>query len=207
MGTKRSAVDWELIENHNRYIEKMNIYKCAGYDNEQERKNVIAKAKPLPEKILEIGTGKGYLTTALAQEGCMVTSIDRSAEEQRIAEMNVRYHELEGNVCLKIGNAEDLPFKNKSFDMIILFNVIHHLLDPFAVIDEVIRVVSARGKIVISDFTEEGFTLIDVVHKNEGRAHERCVTTIAEIMRYCEEKNFKIESMCSRYQQGFIAYS
>ena len=196
----------ELIENQERYLERISMYKSFGYDSEKERNNIIDTIKPSQGTILEIGTGKGYLTVALAKAGFAVESIDLSEEEQSIAKMNLQYSGLENNVQLQICNAEQLPYKRDSFNVVISVNLVHHLLNPFIVMDEIVRVLSEQGKIIISDFSEEGFALVDKVHRNEGKEHEVQSHNMSDILHYFEEKNFNIEDMSSHYQQGFIAH-
>ena len=130
----------EIIENRQRYLERVNLYKKFGCDIEKERKFIIEKASPFYGGILEIGTGKGYLTMALAQERVKFISIDASLEEQNCAKMNLRHLGLQEKVDFRIENAEHLSFTDGAFDMIISANTIHHLAHPFLVMDELIRV-------------------------------------------------------------------
>jgi SAM-dependent methyltransferase len=46
-------------------------------------------------------------------------------------------------------NAEDLPFSNEQFDAAIAVDMFHHVPFPHKVLSEMVRVTSARGKIII----------------------------------------------------------
>ena len=84
----------------------------------------------------------------------------------------------------------------------------HHLPNPYKVIDEFTRVLSFEGKIVISDFTQEGFAIIEKVHAAEGRIHKSHKVKknlFEEIGTYLSRKGFKIEKHQSRLQQLLIA--
>ena len=81
----------ELLENHKRYLERINFFKSFGYDIEEERNFILDKAQPLYGDILEVGIGKGYFTVTLAKEGYKFTTIDISEEEQQFARLNIRY--------------------------------------------------------------------------------------------------------------------
>ena len=50
----------ELVENHKRFLERIELYRQHGYDFDLERSFVIEKALPISGNILEAGTGKGY---------------------------------------------------------------------------------------------------------------------------------------------------
>jgi len=194
------------VENHKRYLERISLYKSFGYDIEQEREFIIEKSEPLYGDILEVGTGKGHLAIALAKEGYRFTSIDVSDQEQEIAKLNIKYLGLEKQVNFKIENAKKLSFKDKAFDIIFAVNVVHHLTAPFEVIDELIRLVSFEGKIILSDFSREGLDLIDKVHKSEGRKHGLTQAKLDDIEGYLAGKDFKIEKYKSNFQEILIAY-
>jgi 2-polyprenyl-3-methyl-5-hydroxy-6-metoxy-1,4-benzoquinol methylase len=199
------AVEREVIENGKRFIERANLYKKFGYDIEKERKYILDKAKPLYGNILEIGTGKGYLAVELAKQGFKFTSIDISKEDQEFARLNLKYFGLEKYVNFRIENAENLSFGDKSFDIIFLVNVVHHLTNPFRVMDEVIRVVTSGGKIILSDFTKDGFDIVDKVLTSEGRRHEVSKITLTDIKRYLQEKGFITTEASSKFQEILIA--
>ncbi len=195
----------ETIENHKRYLDRVTYYKTFGYDFEKERKFILEKARPLIGRILEVGTGKGYFTLELAREGYSFTSIDISEEEQKLARLNIKYFGLDEKVDFRIENAEHLSFKDRSFDVIFSINTIHHLIDPFKVIDELIRIVTPGGKIILSDFSPEGLKVIDKIHASEGRKHEVGKINLKDIEDYLLRKNFRLEKHRSEFQEILIA--
>jgi len=199
-------MDKEVLENHKRYLERKALYKNFGYDVDKERAFIIEKAQPVFGDILEVGTGKGHFALALAKEGYKFISVDISEEEQRIAKLNLRYFGLEKSVDFRIENAESLSFKDKSFDVIFAINALHHFINPYRVIDELVRLVKSKGKIILSDFTKEGLEFMDKIHASEGRKHEVSNTTLADIERYLIEKSFKIDKASSKFQEVLIAY-
>lgn len=196
----------EILENHNKYLERKKIYLGYGFDIDQERQLVIDKAKPLSGNILEVGTGKGHFALMLAKQGYNFTSVDISAEEQRSAKLNLRYFGLDGNVNLMVENAEHLSFKDQSFDVLFSVNVLHHLDAPFKVIDEFIRVLAPKGKIVLSDFTTAGFDILDKIHSDEGASHDKGATELIDVDTYLVRKGFKTEKHSSKFQDILIAY-
>lgn len=196
----------ELLENHKRYLERINFYISFGYNIEEERKFILEKAQPLYGDILEVGTGKGYFTVELAKKGYKFITVDISEEEQKFARLNMKCLGLGELVDFRIENAEDLSFEDKSFDIIFSINTIHHLLNPFKVIDELTRLISSEGKIILSDFTKEGLEIIDRVHASEGRIHEAGKSTLRDIEDYLSQKRFKTERHRTRFQEIIIAY-
>ncbi|MBU2045011.1 MAG: class I SAM-dependent methyltransferase [Candidatus Omnitrophica bacterium] len=196
----------EVLENHQRYLERKALYKSFGCDIDKEREFIIAKAQPLYGDILEAGTGKGHFAFSLARQGYKFTTFDISEEEQNFAKLTLKYFDLDSFVEFKIENGETLSFEDGIFDIIFSINTLHHLINPYKVIDEIIRVLSFEGKIILSDFTREGFQLMDKIHKNEGNIHQVSKVTLADIEKYLSTKGFRVEKYKSRFQKVLIAY-
>lgn len=201
-----NKVEKEVIENHKRYLERKALYKSFGYDIDKERAFIIEKAQPIYGDILEAGTGKGHFALALAKEGYRFTTFDISEEEQKIARLNLKYFGLDRLVDFRIENGEHLSFKDKSFDIIFSVNTFHHLKNPYKVLDELIRLLTFEGKLILSDFTKEGMALMDKIHASEGGKHEVSKTTLSDIEKYLITKGFKVNKVNSKLQEVLIAY-
>jgi len=186
------------------YRQRVEKYRYFGCDIEGERRFIIEKAYPISGRMLEIGTGKGYLTLALAKRKFCFVSVDISAEEQKIARLALESLGLEKNVDFQVADAEKLNFKNKSFDVIISANVIHHFLNPYAVVDELMRLVSLTGKVVLSDFTEQGFMLVDKIHQQEGKRHSVGNVGLQQIIEYLSDKKYFVDKFQNKFQEGII---
>ena len=196
----------EIVENHKKCLERIDLFKSFGYDIWKERDFILEKSLPLDGMILEAGTGKGYFAIVLAQKGYHFICVDISEEEQKYAKMNIEYFGLQGHVDFKIANAEHLDFEDRSFDAVFAINMVHHLSNPYKVVDEFARVVKRTGKIVVSDFNRKGLDLVSRVHKSEGRVHPEGGAVIGEISAYLAEKGFKTENYKTVFQETVIAY-
>lgn len=195
----------EVLENHKRYLERLSFYRRFGYDLEKERDFIIDISLPIREEILEIGTGKGHFTLALAKRGFNFVSIDISKEEQDIAMLNLRYFGLGNRVVLKIADARCLDFPNQSFNTIFSINVFHHLEEPKRVLEEIIRLLRPAGKVVLSDFTEKGLEIINTCHTLEGRRHDYFKHYLSEAKDYFIKKGFFVKECESEVQKVIIA--
>ena len=198
-------MDKEVLENHKIYLERKKLYQSFGYDVEKERDFILEQAKPLYGKILEAGTGKGNFALALAKAGYSFVTFDISVEEQRFAKLNIAHFGFQKQVDFRIENGERTSFSESSFDTVFSVNVLHHLRNPYQVLDELIRLLSQNGKLILADFTEEGFKIMDKIHALEGNAHEVGKTKLADAEAYLREKCFLVRSIQSMYQQVLIA--
>jgi len=195
----------EVLENHERYLERVNFYRSNGYDLEKERDFILDKSLPISGEILEIGTGKGHFALALAKHGFNFTSIDISKQEQEIAMLNLRYFGLGKQVVLKIENATCMSFPDQSFSTVFSINVFHHLENPQAVLEEITRLLCNGGKVVLSDFSDKGLEIINACHTAEGRTHDYFRNRLNEAKDYFASKGFEIKEFQSEVQKVVIA--
>jgi 2-polyprenyl-3-methyl-5-hydroxy-6-metoxy-1,4-benzoquinol methylase len=181
------------------------LFKSYGYDVEKERSFIVDQAKPLHGRILEAGTGKGYFALALAKQGYPFVTFDISAEEQHFAKLNLACYCYDHLADFRIENAERTSFVDQSFDIIFSVNLIHHLQNPYRVIEELIRILSPKGKLVLADFTEEGFKVMEKIHALDGRVHEKGNVTLSEIKSFLAEREFSVTRKLSTIQDVLIA--
>jgi SAM-dependent methyltransferase len=96
--------------------------------------------------VLDIGSGSGYGTAALAEVATSATGIDLSSEAVDYA----REHYNQPHLTFVPGSATDLPFPDQSFDLITAFEVIEHLADPAKLLSEARRVLRHDGLFLVS---------------------------------------------------------
>ena len=71
------------------------------------------------DKILEVGSGSGYLTALLANQGTHVYSVEIIPELKTLAENNLKTHEIT-NATVELGDAACGWPKNEPYDVIVL---------------------------------------------------------------------------------------
>jgi len=91
------------------------------------------------DKILEIGCGIGSIVFELGKQGHDVTGIDISREA--IAYGLNKY----GDIRLEVQPAENLPYEDESFDVVLSFDLFEHIAAIDSHIREVRRVLCADG--------------------------------------------------------------
>ena len=71
------------------------------------------------DKILEVGSGSGYMTALLAEMGGHVYSVEIEPELKTMAEKNLLAHDI-NNVTIELGDAARGWSKNEPYDVIVL---------------------------------------------------------------------------------------
>lgn len=186
--------DKEIKENHKRYSERILLYKNRGLDFIESRKLILKKAGPLKGKILEIGTGKGYISLALAKAGYKFTSIDIDKEELKTAALNLAYENLLSSITFYIMNGESLSFRDKTFSNVICVGLFHHIDKIDKMLSEIDRVLHVNGKAALGDFNKKGLEIISAVHREEGNTHGDSGVTVDQVHSYFRKLRYEIKN-------------
>jgi 2-polyprenyl-3-methyl-5-hydroxy-6-metoxy-1,4-benzoquinol methylase len=100
-------------------------------------------------RILEIGCGVGLLCLELAPMAEVIVGIDISFFVLDFANKVKEYLQYE-NVSFQIGDAEDLTFQDRVFDLVICSEVLEHLISPEKALSEIRRVVKDTGMVILT---------------------------------------------------------
>lgn len=128
---------------------------CPGHGILSEQENESWKSllrKALNDKkvdILDVGCGTGVLSLILSEMGHNVTGIDLSEGMLNRAREKADKEKLIAD--FRIGDAEELPFENESFDVVINRHLLWTLLNPEKAVFEWNRVLKPGGKVIIID--------------------------------------------------------
>ena len=105
---------------------------------------------------LDVGCGAGGDVAELARlmpDGTHVSGVD--ASETMIAEARRRTASLGPRVCLRVGDAAELPYDDQEFDACRAATVLQHVPDPARVVSEMARVTRPGGRVGALEFDQE----------------------------------------------------
>lgn len=100
-------------------------------------------------KILDIGTGPGFFTIILAEQGYQVTAADCTEAMIQCARINGERHGIKAKY--QVADAQNLPFEDESFDLIVSRNVAWTIIDAEKAYKEWKRVLKPNGVVLIFD--------------------------------------------------------
>ena len=114
------------------------------------RKSAIKKIKKNPKKILDIGTGTGdFAIVAAKYTNAKIIGIDLSKKMIDVGKKKVLEKNLNTRISFKIADAEKLPFKKNSFDVITSGFVVRNFENMQKGLSEIYRVLNQKGIILI----------------------------------------------------------
>jgi len=109
-----------------------------------------------PRRALEVGPGPGEVSERMQRElGAVVVAIDVSERMVELARGR--------GVDARVGDAQELPFADEEFDLVVAAWVLFHLPDLDRGLAEIARVLRPGGRLVAATNSED--------HLAEARAH------------------------------------
>jgi len=108
--------------------------------------NLLFEAKN--DRILDVGCGFGFLAIELAKRGFESFGIDFSPELISSAK-KIALKQKYKTKFIVADLTQKLPFKENSFDVIILMNVIHHFWKFEVILKQLIKLLKKNGSIII----------------------------------------------------------
>ena len=99
------------------------------------------------KKVLDVASGEGYGSALMATVASSVNGVDVSAAA--IAHAEHAYADRQ-NLQFTEGSCGKLPFADASFDAVVSFETIEHILEQVQFLDEIKRVLKPTGLLIIS---------------------------------------------------------
>ncbi len=133
---------WDEFWTRDRNLEEI-------YDNDDRiREETVMRMDVNGILVLEVGAATARDSISLAREGAIPVALDYSHEALRLAR---EASESEGEQLLLVcGDAEALPFMERSFDLVFHQGVMEHFRDPEPMLSENARVLKTGG-ILLAD--------------------------------------------------------
>jgi SAM-dependent methyltransferase len=122
--------------------------------NEHFARYAFAARLSRRKRVLDAGCGSGYGSAELARSARQVVGVDVSLEAVEYA----TGHYKAPNTLFLAASCTALPFAAGSFELVVAFEMIEHLLDWRGVLEEARRVLAPAGQCVISTPNKDYYT-------------------------------------------------
>jgi SAM-dependent methyltransferase len=114
--------------------------------NEHLARYAFAARLARGKRVLDAGCGAGYGSAELARAALSVVGVDRAAEAIDFARAAYRFP----NLRFERASCAALPHRAGAFDLVVAFEVIEHLEDWRAFLEEARRVLAPTGQFMVS---------------------------------------------------------
>jgi ubiquinone/menaquinone biosynthesis C-methylase UbiE/DNA-binding transcriptional ArsR family regulator len=106
--------------------------------------------------VADLGAGEGLISQLIAHRAERVWCIDNS---ERMVEVGTELAKKNGlaNLTYKLGDIEAVPLPDKSVDLAILSQALHHANHPQTAVNEAFRILKPGGQVLILDLNEHNY--------------------------------------------------
>lgn len=150
--------------------------------------------------VLDVAAGTGHLSRAIAPHVKQVVALDATSEMLREGGRQAE-HDGIGNIVFERGLAEDLPYPNDAFDMVVSRFAIHHFESPGPPVQEMVRVCRPGGKVAVIDLVSpEDETVASTYNRLErlrDPSHTRALSAV-ELRRLLQDAGLDVVHTVSR---------
>lgn len=148
-------------------------------------------------KVLDVAAGTGILSRSIATFVQNVTSIDLS--QDMISEGIDQNQQLNiTNIDFNIAHAEDIPYDQGSFDLVISRLAFHHFINPEKVLQEMSRVCDELGSVCVVDMIspedDELYNLYNKYERLRDPSHTNALKE-SEFVKLFKRIGFEIYNM------------
>lgn len=142
------------------------------------------------KQVLEIGCGTGALAAIFAQQQALISSIDLTHRAVVYTKRRFELCALKGNILQM--DAQTLGFRDKTFDFVWSWGVIHHSQNPERIVSEMYRVLKPGGKASIMVYNRNSIYFWVYLMLFRGIFCGKFLT-------------HSVQEICNRYSDGLIA--
>ncbi len=159
-------------------------------------------------RVLDVGTGSGWMALVAARNGNTVWSLDLNLEalkraKDRVANMPLS---LQERIGFLIANGAHLPFRDGMFDSVLSFDVLHHFSTRFCprAIPEMLRVCTPVGAVILSDLNAQGMRVVDEVIARTGEVHQHTICDTVRISTLLESAAVSFRRVEMKFVTVFV---
>ena len=175
------------------YEQKRYQDACASWYHDWWTEQMLARVRT-DGRILDNGCGIGLLFEKVS--GDRVVGLDISREMLRCAARR--------SDQLILGNSQELPFKDKSFDVVFCRSLLHHLPEPGLAVKEMARVLRSEGEAVLADTNSSIISRLPRMIARRGKHFSKTHKNMnRRMMERLLEPYFEVQEVT---YFGYIAY-
>jgi ubiquinone/menaquinone biosynthesis C-methylase UbiE len=117
------------------------------YEGDDFMHGVVGFKDWAKKKVLEVGCGLGTDLLQFARGGANVSAIDLTEKGVSLTRQRLMLYGFTGDI--RVGDSENLPFPDNTFDLVYSWGVIHHTTDTPRAAREIVRICKPGGRVLV----------------------------------------------------------
>jgi predicted O-methyltransferase YrrM len=173
------------------YHSRRQKYIALGFNQYETMEYLVSLMKPIEGTALEVGTGRGLTAVTIARYAPL-TTVDIDEEVVDFAKQLAKSEGLFDRIEFINRDIISDPFPAGSFDYVFSTIAFHHYDDPVKMISLLCSI--TEKKLLVADFNDNGFNIVDKMHKNEGHeGHDKGKADISIAGDVMRQNGFEVE--------------
>ena len=156
---------------------------------------------PSGGRALDVGCGAGYCLAVLAERGFDVYGVEVSATIAREAAARV------GAEHVHVGTLETSPHSPDSFDLVTMWDVVEHVVDPRALLERARQLLRPDGLLVVETQNVNSLFARLLGRRWHHYKHDEHLSHFAPatISRLLQETGFRVEAITPRFAGKYVS--
>lgn len=145
-----------MFDNIAPWYDFLNHFLSLGIDISWRKKAIGMLRATKPKTILDVATGTADLALEAQKQLApdKIFGLDIAAEMLEIGRHKIRKKELAGRIELLLGDSENIPFPDNTFDAVTVAFGVRNFENLEAGLTEMLRVLKPKGKVVVLEFSK-----------------------------------------------------
>ncbi|WP_027001360.1 bifunctional demethylmenaquinone methyltransferase/2-methoxy-6-polyprenyl-1,4-benzoquinol methylase UbiE [Hugenholtzia roseola] len=145
----------QMFDNISPKYDLLNHLLSAGIDIAWRKKAVRLLSAAQPKKMLDIATGTAdFALEALSLQPDHIMGVDISEGMLEVGRKKIAERNLEDKISLRLGDSENLPFEDNTFDAVIVAFGVRNFENLEKGLAEMLRVLKKGGTVSILEFSQ-----------------------------------------------------
>lgn len=133
--------------------------------------------------VADIGAGSGFISEGLIDKQVRIVAVDQS--QKMLEVMKQKFKDYVNFEC-RLGESENLPFQENELDFVFANMYLHHVDNPQKSINELIRILKAGGKLIITDLDKHSHEFLVKEQHDKWMGFDR-----SDIQNWFKDSGFK----------------
>ena len=169
------------------------VARKASVDQASHEAMVRLSGVKFSDAVLEVACGPAFVGLLFAEKACNVVGVDLAQLEKAAARKTSRGVE---NLTFVEGDVNSLPFSSEPFDLVACHKAFHHFSNPAQVLQEIRRVLSTQGRLVLGDSLSSDYPAKSALHNEIERMRDPShvkMYSLAELQNFVSSVGFEID--------------